>query len=65
MICGAADAFWNNSILFCNATYVRPKTFSDIGSQHGDALFCAKDTMDVRHEKVFAIYKGQRFYPKS
>ena len=44
----AADAFWENSILFCDATDVWPKTFPEIWNQDGSALFCAKDTMDVQ-----------------
>jgi hypothetical protein len=47
MICDPTDAFWNNSILFRDATHVRPKTLPDSWSQHGNALFCTKDTMDV------------------
>ena len=48
MIGDTADAFWENSILLCDATYVWPKTFPEIWNQDRSALLCAKDTMDVQ-----------------
>jgi hypothetical protein len=43
-----ADAFWENSILFCDATHVWPETFPEIWNQDRSALFCAKDAMNVQ-----------------
>ena len=48
MIRDTADALWENSILFCDATHVWPETFPEIWNQDRNALFCAKDAMDVQ-----------------
>jgi hypothetical protein len=47
VIGNSAYGFWKDSISFCDAAHVWPETLSDIWSQHRNALFRAKDIMDV------------------
>ncbi len=44
----AANARWLDTVLFRDSAQIRPKTFSDLGAEHWNSLFCTKDAVDIQ-----------------
>ena len=57
----AANARWLDTVLFRDSAWIRPKTFSDLGAEHWNSLFCTEDAVDiqgikcVRHRVIVLI----------